>query len=412
MENTSNDSQVSISNSAEEVKSVDSTNKSLFTPKTHQSRRKYFLAVAVVFIVILLICGFILKTHKSHNLGNSRAANKIQTSISTDHLTTQYIKLPASVLTAQTGTDGGYLDPYDVSSQANGHYLYINSSNGQNSVIYDGKTVYSSSSLIVNSELLSDNGLHYTFAVLDGNNYQPFIDGKRLSYDFPASSQSNITQVPKALSNDGTTLVYDYRNSAGDDSLYTNGSLTLKLEQLSGVEYDDNASNYILINDENSGSEVILNGKTTTPSNLSLYGYDTAISQNGQHYAYLYRTGQSSVYSLFVDGKNLGTVKDPWYLGITNTGDYYYLDGQNASLYINKQEHKLDPKYISDSQFSNGSGASVLISSNGQHYLVVNNLHYDNGQGYANLDGKVIDLPKGTFQAEFDNNFLYIYLAN
>ena len=163
-----------------------------------------------------------------------------------------------TVKTVIVHTDSDYMPGTDSAfsiAVANGHYaLTDNASNSSDTIDYDGKTITVSPAIpsIHNGIYLSENGLHYGYAVpTSPTTADIYVDGKKTStytgqqdVNVPNIDLDNITisntgtlatpssatnqSVFSSISPDGNHVIYTELNGTTDVDLYVDGQLKVK----------------------------------------------------------------------------------------------------------------------------------------------------------------------------------------
>lgn len=373
------------------------------------------LILAIVIFVIIMASSLWNKKSSISNIGD---------------VTIKYIDVKATLLAV-----------------AEGHYLSGESRNSGSTLYYDGKSILDSKILgkggKLDSESLSDNGLHYTFVVTHYLDpavpttavHDLYVDGKKVesiaypSADYPFGSpfdnypfvtndgndyfylRDNQGSLPKNnsidLIKDGKSIFNFSKASSFNRLIASQDGLTTLVVYGTGNEITDpntyvEAKTYSVLLDN---KEIF---KTSTNSGVIPY---SALSPNGKHYAIVKDT------KLFIDGQPRMPDKSFVLLGqyqlqITDSGHYLLIHNNSAKpiIYIDDKEYIPPTGYDQvDAGHINDDASHYLIHS-AQGWLLDNNpisFSVDNVKPY---DPDIYFQGKQSLQMQ--GNTIYVYKAD
>ena len=262
-----------------------------------------------------------------------------------------------------------------------------------------------------------------------------------LLFTLHRSSNSTTPNCKLVKGVDGTTVCYVSLSNPHKQYAYSHGALYAKGHYL--MEYD--GTSLVLSGDLGAspepsvpGYELVYDGRAVYISNTGNGGTFMALSNNGQHYAYVLPGNNPTLY---IDGKKIQTLDSRFYrnneqgkLYVSNDGKHYavvdgegiirdnriiyanstsfvvldypvfsgdlthYIDTTITTEQVNKPESLrivsiiYDGKIVADN-LSDPLGITLALSPNGQHYLYYNHEHYSdytgrNGTSTIVVDGK------------------------
>lgn len=364
------------------------------------------ILVAASLIIIALIIGvihyLILPEAKSPSAinTNSVASSSKDHLISTqvDGVNIKYLTIPLAVIPSSDkwSCDVPYSNcstPTSNISTSSGHYVASNNIG----VTYDGNLVYKGSNVV--GQVISQNGLHYAFITQTANYNEIYIDGKLTQYKVKVGNEVPLTL--DALSNDGKSVAY-FDDDSGD--YYLNSSV---LKNVESIQFSYDLQTYISSVTNDNNMQISLNG-----NQIAVYPEDDiedlSLSGNGLHYAYVV-SDDSTFSDLYVDGKEIGQIPVDGInlFGITNNGNYYFLNGDSNALQIDGKLFTLPSNIPNDYSTTPQGGEPYQLTVNddaSQYFFYINN--------YYLLTGKKINTSGNVFGADFENNILYIYKFN
>jgi len=377
----------------------------------HGKLENGFSAVELIFIIVIVgilaaIGWHVWQSRQTNNgtASGSTVSAPISQAFKSGGVTVDYVNM-SGLKDKNAGNINGI-------SENNGHFVYgdakvvcsecAESYWGKGKVIYDGQVVYTGD-LDSASVRLSDNGLHYTYAVpgSSGKSEKFYLDKNYL----PTSPSMIIGSSLIAVSDNGQD--YAYANGSG---LYVDSRLKYAIPQsflvdetLFGANLADYISGILTGAESTDGGieSVVYDGKTITSSGES-GDMQMNISNNGQHY--IYTTNGVLVH----DGQqlNIDNTQKVASVTIADSGDYAFVECNSSS--------GANTVYIDARTYSNGNCngnntsrlVPTLLSDDGTHYF-----YFTNNQAgtKAVLDGKSISLSGQVDNASFSGDTLYIY---
>ncbi len=349
------------------------------------------ILIAVVVVVLGFIVGFV--SHRENFRAMQIMRHIASSSFTADGIKVTYINMPGL-------TDFTHGSIHKIDEQ-NGNYIYAyqnprtfcgacsNPYVGAGRILYDGQIVYSGE-LDSDSPMLSDNGLHFMYAVPNQQSRSAelyYLDNAYLS------SSPAITQYLVAVGNSGYSYAYSTNNN---DSLYVNS--TNKYTYRSGdgsidqPVLDATTNHYltgVISNPANRRTNIVYDGKILT-TNADTASLDNAISENGLHYLY------STDTTIDIDGKTIATLnqtppksEEIFNSMVTDDGNYaYVLCGQSGqgSVYFDTKHYNSGPNCQpnelplvtmsadgADTFYSNPTSHSYFL--NGQPFKLYGNIN-------------------------------------
>lgn len=361
----------------------------------------------LLFVVVVVVLGFIFG-YVSHRQG--LRPMQIRRSISSSSFMSGRVKVTYINMPGLVDFTAGTIHQVD---EQNGNYIYAFQNPktfcrdcadpyvGNGRIVYDGQIIYSGQ-LESDSPLLSDNGLHFIYAVPNGpapNVNLYYLDNTYL----PASPA--ITQSLVAIGNTGYSYAY---TTDSNNSLYVNSNNKFTyLSQDGGIDQpvlDGNTVNFltgVIENPATRRTDIVYDGKilTTDGDTASL---DNAISNNGVHYFY------STDTKVVVDRATVATIdqtppraEEIFNSQVTNDGNYAYVlcnqSGQ-GTVYFDSHHYNsglnCGPKELPIITMNDDGSDTFYSNPNSHSYF---------------LNGKPLKLNGKVNSAQFVGTTLYVY---
>jgi hypothetical protein len=373
------------------------------TPKGRWLKNKNVLRAIIILVLLALLVGVgVVAYLRGKEAGTPPDPLKAYT--------VHQVQIP-TMLTAE--------DPENyqiIQSTAKGHYL---TQDTRGKLIYDGRAVGDGKKVSCQfgpCSALSRNGQHYAYIV----DKELFVDDK--------SVKKNVASID-GVSDDGQHFMYTSIAPAGavQGSLHRDNTMLheLGLGRL-GLATSADLSHYILAycQDLLKGAQyfgctrysVIADGKTIYASAVEMQDVSelpTAMSDNGQHYAYTRHSIDDHAVVIMLNGQetfSLPVAIDlPNAVQLTNTGAWAL--SNTRGVYVHSSlDHSASPLlypalWPSTQVFINDDGTKALL----QYDATSADIPPSNLVSW-HLNDNRIDLPADTQSVEFDGNDLYLYV--